>query len=69
MVVDFLRTVRGEQRYEPTVPAEVLAEIVRRVHALGGRVAVHSQHPDGGAAAVRAGVDSLDLDQGTPCVS
>jgi imidazolonepropionase-like amidohydrolase len=34
--------------------------VVRRVHAAGGRVAVHSQHGDGGAAAVAAGADSLE---------
>jgi imidazolonepropionase-like amidohydrolase len=47
-------------RYGPTVPPEVLNEIVRRVHAIGGRVAVHSQHEDGCTAAVFAGVDSLE---------
>jgi imidazolonepropionase-like amidohydrolase len=48
------------RRYGPTVPPDVLAEIVRRVHAIGGRVAVHSQHEDGCSAAVLAGVDSLE---------
>lgn len=48
------------RRYGPTVPPEVLQEIVRRVHAVGGRVAVHSQHEDGCTAAVLAGVDSLE---------
>jgi imidazolonepropionase-like amidohydrolase len=42
------------------VPAEVLRETVRRVHEVGGRLAVHSQHAAGGAAAVAAGVDSLE---------
>jgi imidazolonepropionase-like amidohydrolase len=42
------------------VPASVLAEVVRAVHEVGGRVAVHSQHGVGGAAAVAAGVDSLE---------
>jgi imidazolonepropionase-like amidohydrolase len=42
------------------VPADVLAAIVAAVHAVGGRVAVHSQHATGGAAAVAAGVDSLE---------
>jgi imidazolonepropionase-like amidohydrolase len=50
----------AEQRQEPTVPPEVLAEVVRRVHGVGGRVAVHSEHGDSGAAAVAAGVDSLE---------
>ncbi len=51
---------RGVRRYGPSVPPEVLAEVVRRVHAAGGRVAVHSQHGDSGAAAVAAGADSLE---------
>jgi imidazolonepropionase-like amidohydrolase len=34
--------------------------VVRRVHAAGGRVAVHSQHREGCAAAVAAGADSLE---------
>jgi imidazolonepropionase-like amidohydrolase len=42
------------------VPPEVLAEVVRQVHTAGGRVAVHSQHREGGAAAVAAGADSLE---------
>lgn len=42
------------------VPVAVLREIVARVHAVGGRVAVHSQQRSGGAAAVEAGVDSLE---------
>jgi imidazolonepropionase-like amidohydrolase len=42
------------------VPVDVLTAIVAAVHAVGGRVAVHSQHPAGGAAAVAAGVDSLE---------
>ncbi len=42
------------------VPAAVLAAVVAAVHAVGGRVAVHSQQAAGGAAAVAAGVDSLE---------
>jgi imidazolonepropionase-like amidohydrolase len=42
------------------VPVDVLTAIVAAVHAVGGRVAVHSQHAAGGAAAVAAGVDSLE---------
>jgi imidazolonepropionase-like amidohydrolase len=41
------------------VPARVLSDIVTAVHAVGGRVAVHSQ-VNAGAAAVAAGVDSLE---------
>jgi imidazolonepropionase-like amidohydrolase len=50
----------AERRYAPSVPPEVLAEVVRQVHAAGGRVAVHSQHHEGCAAAVAAGADSLE---------
>ena len=32
------------------MPVDVLRAVVREVHAAGGRVAVHSQHPEGGAA-------------------
>jgi imidazolonepropionase-like amidohydrolase len=42
------------------VPPDVLAAVVAAVHAVGGRVAVHSQQAAGGAAAVAAGVDSLE---------
>jgi imidazolonepropionase-like amidohydrolase len=42
------------------IPAGVLRAVVEAVHAVGGRVAVHSQQAAGGAAAVAAGVDSLE---------
>src|SRR5580700_1009817 len=42
------------------VPAAVLAAVAGAVHAVGGKVAVHSQNAAGGAAAVAAGVDSLE---------
>jgi imidazolonepropionase-like amidohydrolase len=42
------------------LPADVLAAVVAAVHAAGGRVAVHAQHPGGSAAAVEAKVDSLE---------
>ena len=45
---------------DDVMPVDVLREAVTRVHAAGGRLAVHSQHPDGGAVAVEAGVDSLE---------
>ena len=48
---------------EPVPPA-VMRAIVERVHAVGGRVAVHSQHRAGGTAAVDAGVDSLEHGMG-----
>jgi imidazolonepropionase-like amidohydrolase len=42
------------------IPAGVLAAVVAAVHAVGGRVAVHAQHPAGSAVAVAAEVDSLE---------
>jgi imidazolonepropionase-like amidohydrolase len=42
------------------VPAEVMTAVVQAVHAAGGRVAVHTQHAAGSAAAVAAGVDSVE---------
>lgn len=42
------------------VPVEVLRTVVAEVHAVGGRVAVHSQHAAGGTVAVEAGVDTLE---------
>jgi imidazolonepropionase-like amidohydrolase len=45
---------------DEVVPADVLRAVVVEVHAVGGRVAVHSQHAAGGAVAVAAGVDSLE---------
>jgi imidazolonepropionase-like amidohydrolase len=46
------------------VPVDVLREAVTRVHEVGGRLAVHSQHPAGGVVAVEAGVDSLEHGMG-----
>jgi imidazolonepropionase-like amidohydrolase len=45
---------------EPVVPATVLAASVKAVHAVGGRLAVHTQLAEGSAAAVAAGVDSIE---------
>jgi imidazolonepropionase-like amidohydrolase len=42
------------------LPPDTLRAVVAAVHGVGGRVAVHSQHAEGGAAAVAAGVDSLE---------
>jgi hypothetical protein len=42
------------------IPQHVLTEVVTAVHAVGGRVAMHSQQAAGGAAGVAAGVDSLE---------
>ncbi|MEV7630086.1 amidohydrolase family protein [Actinoplanes sp. NPDC089786] len=41
-----------------------LRAVVERVHAVGGRLAVHSQHLAGGTAAVDAGVDSVEHGMG-----
>jgi imidazolonepropionase-like amidohydrolase len=55
----------GDWRHtgEP-IPVGVLSAVVAAVHAVGGRVAVHSQQADGGAAAVAAGVDSIEHGMG-----
>jgi imidazolonepropionase-like amidohydrolase len=45
---------------DDVVPADVLARVVAAVHAVGGRVAVHTQQADGGSIAVAAGVDSVE---------
>jgi imidazolonepropionase-like amidohydrolase len=45
---------------DDALPADVLRQIVAAVHAVGGRLAVHSQHAAGGRAAVQAGVDSVE---------
>lgn len=49
---------------DAVLPVDVLRQVVAGVHAAGGRVAVHSQHAEGGAAAVAAGVDSLEHGMG-----
>jgi hypothetical protein len=46
------------------VPADVLRAVAEAVHEAGGRVAVHSQHAAGGAAAVAARADSLEHGMG-----
>ncbi|MEV6349476.1 amidohydrolase family protein [Actinoplanes sp. NPDC051851] len=48
------------QPEDEVMPVEVLREAVARVHAVGGRLAVHSQQAAGGVVAVEAGVDSLE---------
>ena len=60
VIADWTVGEGAERRYRPSVPPAVLAEVVRQVHAAGGRVAVHSQHGEGCAAAVAAGADSLE---------
>ncbi len=45
---------------DDVLPLDVLRAVVTEVHAVSGRVAVHSQHAAGGVVAVQAGVDSLE---------
>jgi imidazolonepropionase-like amidohydrolase len=45
---------------DAAVPVDVLRATADAVHGVGGRLAVHSQQAAGGAAAVAAGVDSLE---------
>lgn len=45
---------------DPAIPLDVLRAVVDAVHAVGGRVAMHSQQAAGGVAAVQAGVDTLE---------
>jgi imidazolonepropionase-like amidohydrolase len=49
---------------DDVMPVEVLREAVNRVHAVGGRLAVHTQHAAGGVVAVEAGVDSVEHGMG-----
>jgi imidazolonepropionase-like amidohydrolase len=49
---------------DDVMPVEVLREAVTRVHGVGGRLAVHSQHAAGGVVAVEAGVDSIEHGMG-----
>jgi imidazolonepropionase-like amidohydrolase len=42
------------------IPTDVLRAAADAVHAAGGRLAVHTQQAAGGAAAVAAGVDSVE---------
>jgi imidazolonepropionase-like amidohydrolase len=45
---------------DDVLPADLLAAVAEAVHAVGGRLAVHTQHAAGGAAAVAAGADSVE---------
>jgi imidazolonepropionase-like amidohydrolase len=49
---------------DDVMPIGVLREAVARVHAVGGRLAVHSQQAAGGVVAVEAGVDSVEHGMG-----
>lgn len=42
------------------IPGDVLAAVVTAVHAVGGRIAVHTQQAAGSAVAVAAAVDSIE---------
>jgi imidazolonepropionase-like amidohydrolase len=42
------------------LPAAVLTQVAEAVHAVGGRIAVHTQHAAGSAAAIAAKVDSIE---------
>jgi imidazolonepropionase-like amidohydrolase len=51
----------GDWRLEdPSVPVDVLTDVVTAVHAVGGRVAVHAQTAAGCHNAVMAGADSIE---------
>jgi len=58
------KIVADWQLGDAVLSVDVLRQVVGAVHAAGGRVAVHSQHAEGGAAAVAAGVDSLEHGMG-----
>lgn len=45
---------------DDVIPVDVLRAVVDAVHAVGGRLAVHSQQSDGSVAAVAAGVDTIE---------
>src|SRR5882757_1565849 len=42
------------------VPLAVIRSVVEAVHAVGGRLAAHTQQAAGGLAVVAAGVDSVE---------
>lgn len=58
------KVIADWQPGDAVLPVDILRQVVAAVHAAGGRVAVHSQHAEGGAAAVAAGVDSLEHGMG-----
>jgi imidazolonepropionase-like amidohydrolase len=57
LIVDWLTDDGG---YGATMSPQVVAEATRAVRQVGGRVAAHTQHAEGGTAAVAAGVDSVE---------
>ncbi|RSN09735.1 amidohydrolase [Streptomyces sp. WAC 05977] len=54
------KVIADWQNGDDAVPSDVLTAVAEAVHAVGGRLAVHSQHAAGGEAAVAAGVDSVE---------
>ncbi len=60
VVADWLSRENGKRHYGPTIPPDVMSELVGRAHAAGARVAVHTQHGEGARAAVAAGADSIE---------
>ncbi|TQM15505.1 amidohydrolase family protein [Pseudonocardia kunmingensis] len=57
LIIDWMTDEGG---YAPTMPAALVADATRAVHATGGRVAVHTQSEAGGRAAVAARVDAIE---------
>jgi imidazolonepropionase-like amidohydrolase len=57
LIVDWMTAEGG---YAATMSAQLVAEATRAAHAVGGRVAVHTQSAEGGRAAVSARVDSIE---------
>lgn len=51
-----------DEKTEP-LDVDLVRAIVTAVHAVGGRVAMHCQHPDSCFAAVQGGVDSIEHGQ------
>jgi imidazolonepropionase-like amidohydrolase len=51
---------RFEDRFQPSFHAETLADVVRRVHDAGGRVAIHAIQRETVEMAVAAGCDSIE---------
>lgn len=45
------------------LPAQIVADATRRVHEVGGRIAVHCQDPESCRRAIVAGVDSVEHGQ------
>lgn len=57
LIVDWFDDDAG---YAATMSADLVAAATRAARGAGGRVAVHTQSAEGGHAAVKAGVDSIE---------